>query len=380
MKDIAAVPPTHLFNRRWLVPIAAAIAASAMLGFLPRIAAADPTPDLPVISAQDLIAKVSTAKVPGVSGDIKTVANFGLPDIGGLSDDGKEAPAFTDFLAGTHEFHVWASDGGNFKLQIPGRFSETDVVHNGNDLWVWQSTGQKVLHSTHSSSPQASDNNSRHPSPYENLTPQQQAQQLLSSIDPTTDLKLGSNTTVAGRAAYDVVLTPKSPHTLVSEVHMAVDGKNYEPLRLQVFAKAVEKPAFSVEFTSVSFDAVNASTFSFTPPKGSTIKTLGQGQDQKQAPTTENPRMHVANGTDEPKFIGDGWDTVVALPTIKLPSGSSGETDTALAKVLGGSKSVSGVLGHGQLVHTSLLNGVLYDNGTAVIGAVDEPTLLAAKP
>ena len=51
---------------------------------------------------------------------------------------------------------------------------------------------------------------------------------------------------VAGRSAYELVLTPKEPASLVASVRLAIDSEQHVPLRVQVFAKGSTDPAFEV--------------------------------------------------------------------------------------------------------------------------------------
>ncbi len=54
----------------------------------------------------------------------------------------------------------------------------------------------------------------------------------------------------------------------MQEVRLALDGENYMPLRVQVYAKGSAEPAFQVGFTQVTFTPPAAENFSFTPPAG----------------------------------------------------------------------------------------------------------------
>ena len=67
-------------------------------------------------------------------------------------------------------------------------------------------------------------------------TPQQAADAALAAIDPTTNVTSDDTTTVAGRAAYELVLTPKDDRSLVGEVRIAIDGEQHIPLRVHAGA------------------------------------------------------------------------------------------------------------------------------------------------
>ena len=115
------------------------------------------------------------------------------------------------------------------------------------------------------------------------LTPQQAAGQALTKAAGTTTLSVDSNVTVAGEAAYQLVLVPKSPGSLIGQVRIAIDARQHVPLRVQVFARGAASPAFQVGFTSISFGRPAAANFAFRPPAGAAVvqestRAIGQGR------------------------------------------------------------------------------------------------------
>ena len=105
-------------------------------------------------------------------------------------------------------------------------------------------------------------------------TPEELADKLLAKLDASTDVTVGPDVQVAGRAAYNLVLTPASEVTLVESVAIAVDGASGLPLGVELKARGQSEPAFSVAFTSLNLDAPDASIFNFTPPPGATVKEI----------------------------------------------------------------------------------------------------------
>jgi hypothetical protein len=88
---------------------------------------------------------------------------------------------------------------------------------------------------------------------------------------------VADNVMVAGRAAYQLTLAPKSAQSLVGQVAVAIDARTHLPLRVQVTARGSATPVFSAGYTSISFATPAASNFTFTPPPGAKVKqaTLG---------------------------------------------------------------------------------------------------------
>jgi hypothetical protein len=202
------------------------------------------------------------------------------------------------------------------------------------------------------------------------VTPQEAAKQVLAAVGPTTAVSVNPNVTVAGQAAYALVLAPKDHRSLVGQVQIDVDGKNGVPLRLQVFARGASSPAFQVGFTAVQFVTPAAADLSFTPPAGATV-------------TQEN--LSAGHGkpadTGGATTIGKDWLTVLKLPSTDLTpgrpgaGGGSANDDRALSALLAAATPVHGAWGSGQLLRTSLVSVLITDSGTAYIGAV-EPAVL----
>ncbi len=103
-------------------------------------------------------------------------------------------------------------------------------------------------------------------------TPSAAAAQILKAVGPTTVVSVQRNVYVAGRAAYQLSLVPRSSKSLVGSVLIAVDASRRIPLRVEVYARGSSALAYSIGFTALSFGTPAASNFSFTPPPGATVK------------------------------------------------------------------------------------------------------------
>ena len=68
---------------RYVVPVAVMGVAAATIGLVPALADSG-DPDLPKISAQQLIEKIAKSDVQQLSGTVKISTDLGLPDLGGL--------------------------------------------------------------------------------------------------------------------------------------------------------------------------------------------------------------------------------------------------------------------------------------------------------
>ncbi|MFE5596512.1 DUF2092 domain-containing protein, partial [Streptomyces sp. NPDC056549] len=69
---------------RFIVPVAVAGVAAATIGLVPALAASG-DPDLPDITAQQLIEKIAASDTQTLSGTFKISTDLGLPSLGGLA-------------------------------------------------------------------------------------------------------------------------------------------------------------------------------------------------------------------------------------------------------------------------------------------------------
>ncbi|MGI3783919.1 MAG: LolA family protein, partial [Janthinobacterium lividum] len=259
MRSLTAARPTL----RWLVPLAVLLAVLASFLVVTNANAKAP---LSAISAQDLLVKVADAKVDGLSGTVVQDADLGIPAIPGGSDSA--AGKLTSLLAGSHTMRVWYGSPDQARLAIDDQYAETDIVSDGTDVWTYDSRAKTATHTALPAADAAkADRKAPEGAPQ---TPQQAAQELLAKVTPTTDVRVDPDVTVAGQAAYDLVLTPKDSASLVKQVRIAVDGANFVPLRVQVFG-AGDKAALDIAYTDIAFGRPDARMFAFNAPKGTTV-------------------------------------------------------------------------------------------------------------
>ncbi len=372
-------------------PTLAAILVGA-ISIVPTLASAeDPPPSLPPVSPQDLLLKVKNASVPGLSGSLTLKTNLGLPDLGQALPIGHGL--LPSLLSGDHTANVWAA-GDKVRVAFPTQMAESDIVRSGTDVWVWESDGQRATHLALDQKAGAEKPGDKpgtdvaHDPATVEPTPEALANKLLASVDPTTRVFVRDTATVAGRPAYELVLSPRSDVSLVADVVIAVDSATGLPLRVQVLTKDSGTPAFELGFTSVDFSVPGDSTFAFTPPAGAQVTEahspeelfLPQGNDGERggghrrhaaagapAPTTPDPAN--ASGARHVQTKGDAWETIVVVTPDPATSG-----DPTLDMVKKLAKPVAG----GRLLHTSLVNVLFLDDGRVLVGSVNEAALEAA--
>lgn len=345
---------------RWLAPVLVGGVVAAGVA-VPRLAGATDAGDpLPARSAAQLLSDVSTAHVDGLSGTVVTTTRLGLPQLPTTSTGGS-AVSLKTLLAGSTTARVWQSGTDRLRLAVDAPFAEYDVVRNGTSLWTYDSASTGVDHVA-----LPAESGTAQPTPDQaSLTPQQLADQVLAAVSPTTDVAVGRTSVVAGRRAYELVLDPKDPGTLVQTVRIAVDGQTRLPLRVQVYGTSQSLPAVEVGFTSVRFTSPDASVFSFTPPAGSTVTE--KALPAKRAEGSTEPAAPGAG----PAVVGTGWTTVVEQAGVTVPASAQGMLDQVARPVPGG-----------RVVTSALVTLMLTDDGRLLAGAVPAARLeqLAAQP
>jgi outer membrane lipoprotein-sorting protein len=360
---------------RWAVPgvavvaVGGAIAASAV-----TVAQAEPAL-APKTPAQLLAQVAAVQRVPALTGAVVETPSLGLPR---LPNVGNPA-SLTSLVTGSHLIKVYWRDQSHYRLAVPQTMNETDFIRNGKTGWLWESASNSVTKFALGGRGKQAPGDGLPP-----LTPQQAASQALNAVGKTTVVSVESTLSVAGQAAYQLVLAPKDSRSTIATVRIAIDGKTGVPLRVQVFAKGSASPAFQIGYTSISYVAPAAANFAFTPPPGAAF------QDTTSRPAGRPARQAPAEGTYG--TFGHGWLTVAELPGSLIagsraaspaPSGGSGtaafgaDSQAALHAFLGGGTQVRGTWGAGRLIHTSLFN-VLVVGNEVYAGAVQPSVLYAA--
>src|SRR5207237_9763099 len=127
-----------------------------------------------------------------------------------------------------------------------------------------------------------------------------------------TAVTVGRSARVAGRDAYELVLSPRDGESLVHQVRIALDAKEHVPLRFEVLADGADKPALEVAFTQVDFRRPDADQFRFTPPPGVTVTEESatarpDGKDQARPGGEDGVRPDDA----VMRTVGEGWARVL---------------------------------------------------------------------
>jgi outer membrane lipoprotein-sorting protein len=378
-------------SRRFAVPVVVAglIAVGAAVPSIDASAA----PKLPAITPTKLLAKAIGERVKTVSGTVEWSADLGLPALSSLTTSGGQGlPSSgpfdpTSLLSGTHDFQLWVDGAAKQRVAATSDLAETDLVRNGSQAWVWDSSTQHVtrylLPSGHRDASPAS--------PPAWADPQIAARDLLEGLGSAgSAVSVSKPVKVAGVSAYVLRVAPgaaSAPKSTVSSIDIAVDAANGFPLRVSVHAAHQADPALELGFTSVSFATPAASVFAAPTGRTTTTKTLGAHRGsratirQTHSPSGDTALAPGASpagpGGTHPAFVGKDW-TAVAVVAVSSFTGRGPKAAMVRGELEKVTTAVSGSWGSGRLLTTSLLNALVLPNGKVLVGFVTPAVLEAA--
>ncbi|MGW1129766.1 LolA family protein [Streptomyces sp. NPDC002526] len=387
---------------RYIVPVAVAGVAAATIGLVPALASSG-DPDLPKITAQELIEKIAASDTEQFSGSVKISTDLGIPSMGGLAgsflsgaaeggDGGKGGSSadpqskLTELASGTHTLRVAADGPDKQRLSVLDQASEYSLIHNGDEVWAYDSGSNEVYHADgRGKAPHGKEQAAPEGVP---TTPKALAEEALKVADGTTSVSVDGTARVAGRDAYRLVLKPEQKGSTVGSITVAVDAENGVPLKFTLQPSSGGKAVVDAGFTSVDFGKPAASSFAFTPPKGAKVteaddaKAEGHRKEARKAAEKAQGDLAKFEGEGAPKIIGKGWNSIAEFKTpggAALPSEASKDVPAEAQQFLDalGDK-VSGKFGSGTVFKTRLINALMTDDGRVYVGAVTKDALVAA--
>lgn len=238
---------------RYVVPVTVIGVAAATIGLVPALADSG-DPDLPKITAQQLLDKIAASDVQQLSGTVKITTDLGLPDLGGLESgllsgaaqqggDGSSADPsakLTELASGTHTLRVAADGPDKQKLSLLENAAEYSVIHNGKNVWGYDSASNEVYHSTVDESSKKGETETPVPA-----TPKDLTEDALKAVDDTTSVTVDGTVHVAYRDAYKLLVKPKQSGSTVGAISVAVDAKTGLPLKFTLTPRAAAPPSWT---------------------------------------------------------------------------------------------------------------------------------------
>jgi outer membrane lipoprotein-sorting protein len=338
---------------------AGAMAGVVGLVLLSAPAGAGQAPSLPRTTPEALVSSVLDARPAAFSGTVEVDNELGLPAL----------PNLPQLSNGKSDFRVWSDDTGRGRVALPSHGAERTLVDDGRTLWTWNSTDRTVTKID------AGARQHQQSKRDEALTdPASMAKQLVAAVRRSSDVGVDGTASVAGRDAYQLVLTPKpTERTLLRQVRVAVDNKLRMPLAVDVYTNGSAQPALHVGYSNLDVGAQQPSLFRFSPPAGAKVTELKAGQRASRA--------------QDVRAVGSGWDTVLigTLPKDTLTPGTAqpdaaeqGGTAGPMALLKRFGRQVSGSWGEGWVISTKVGSALVTTDGMVAAGFVPAQVLTMA--
>ncbi|MEV7775362.1 DUF2092 domain-containing protein [Kitasatospora sp. NPDC086791] len=389
---------------RAAVPLAVAAVIAAGAGLVPALAADSP-PDLPTLTAEQVVAKALGSEAQTLSGTVSISTDLGLPSqllgaAGGIGaaaaghgGDGASASAdpqakLLGLLGGDRTLRIAADGPDHQRVDMMENMAGYTLVHNGDQTWAWDSSTNSAVHLTG----RAADKHPAAPLSELPTTPQDAARQFLTASAGTTSVTVAGTANVAGQKAYQLSVKPTQNGSTVAEVRIAVAADNGVPLAVAV--KSTDgTTVLDVHFTDVSFAKPAAKTFDFAVPKGAKVTEKKADEAAAGHGTAGEHGAATGHGTagehgtapggakshEGANVIGEGWTTVFTsqLPggTVEAPKGDGKHGGRGPVNPQGLMKSLGKQVDGGTLIGTKVLNVLLTDDGRVFAGAVTLPVL-----
>jgi len=351
-----------------LIGVAAAAAATAAIALAATSGGGSkPPPESLAKAVHDAIA---APPVQGMSARVKWVNH--MIDSSAVTGSGP--------LISGADGRLWATTGGRFRLELQSTDGDVQLVANGRSLLLYESQSNTAyraeLPTEHSK-----------PEPQHGVPSLARIQHGIDRARTRATVSRAIPTTVAGRPAYEVQVSPHSGG-LLSGARLAWDAARGLPLRIAVYARGNGSPVLSLTATSISYGAVPASTFDLSPPPGAKVVDLtphgggGKGSSSRRLPFKLSAPARLAGlARQGVKRFGDGavvsyGQDLGGLVVIENKAGGGsgqvgprGQADLGLSLP---SVSINGVTG--QELPTALGTMVRFTRGGV------EYTVLGAQP
>lgn len=373
------------------------IAAGAIFAAAPASAI-----DLPDVTAEELLL-IMDGEMVDFSGTVVKTSNLGLPALemssmmsqDAVDDMAERMPeGFEDFVpqlieqnaltqlvelaAGTHTMRVYASDLG-MRVQVMDQMGQRDLLVTEDGFWAYDAAAATAWSGSADDVTQSSLEDAKRQWQQELASPEELVNALLDEARLSSTVSVGQDHEVAGRSAYQLIVSPNSSVSLIDQVVVSVDSETGMALDVKVFSREDSEAAFEVGFESIRFATPDADIFSFTPPPGTTViveevpEALRALQAEYAGRTlTEADREQLradlraaaeAEGMPSPELLGDEWESVMYLA--QVPSDIPLEMlETELFADL-----VTEVAG-GVVFSTPILNVLVTDSGEIFAGSV----------
>jgi outer membrane lipoprotein-sorting protein len=246
----------HGAARRWGVVgalVAVLVATPLVIGALP---ASDAD-----VSAANLRAAVLGSADVGFSGYAESAGGLALPVT-------EQLTSVADLFSDRTEMRVWWRGPTDHRVDVVTATGETNMYRDECGTWTWEYERATVTRAE--STPFAL------PVPPD-LLPASLGRRLLSEAADSELTRIGARR-VSGHDALGLRLLPDEAASSVGRVDVWVDPDSGLPVQVQVYEKAVDRPALDTRFLDFEVGRPSAEVTAFTPPPGSEFREAREAE------------------------------------------------------------------------------------------------------
>ena len=236
-------------------------------------------PSKPLAQAvHDALAGARAQPVGGVSARIQFTDH--LLEGANLESQGGGGATSSPLLSGASG-RLWISAEGRVRVELQAEGGDTQILYDGHTLTLYDAALNSLYRYT---PPQgaggAGDTSGAQGDAAHEVPTVAEIQEAIVHIMRHADLSGAVPTDVGGQPAYSVRISPSHDGGLVGGAELAFDAVQGVPLRLAVYSTESAAPVLELAATEVSYGAVPASVFEFSPPadaRVTEIQSPGEG-------------------------------------------------------------------------------------------------------
>ncbi len=280
------------------------MAALAAVFLGPRISASQAAPE--GLSNAELLARVArAAEAPPEFGATVTVEQDLIPTqlLDSMAGGTESGPTLA---SAPLTARIWYGGEDRARAEILGENGDRVFVKNGERVSVYDGATNTLRAGRVGGDPVAEETG-------ETVSPAE-VDKMLAELGETSDLDQAEPTTLEGRGAHVLTLTPKRPNsTLIARAEALVDSETYLPLRFLLFADGTEEPVLSYEVSGLDVGAVPAERFELQTPPGAGVLPLKPDQESPESQVPDEMREREggpAGGAREVAGIGEALRSV----------------------------------------------------------------------
>lgn len=165
---------------------------------------------------------------------------------------------------------LWARADGHFRLELQSDAGDAQIVSDGKTLSVY-SASANTLYKLSLPAERARGAKTERMGGVPSIGAINGA---LAKLAGQLNLSAASGTTIAGRPAYTVRVTPKDQSGQIGAAEIGWDAATGTPLRIAIYAKDATDPVLELKVTDISFGPVGDDVFITPAPQGARVMDL----------------------------------------------------------------------------------------------------------